>query len=188
MFDKVLIAEDHETTNLSVQKTLDDLGIKHADYVFYCDDALTRIKKGMQQNDPYDLLITDLSFEDDHNKQQIQGGAALITAVRKLQPGLKLIVFSAESKIAVVDRLFKDLLINGYVRKARNDAKDLKMAINAVYKNQRYISGNLRRTAQEKNAYEFTEFDIIIISQLSGGTPQKDIPQYLQQHKIRPPD
>ena len=32
MIDKVIIAEDHEFANLSVQKTMDDLKVKQYDY------------------------------------------------------------------------------------------------------------------------------------------------------------
>jgi two-component system capsular synthesis response regulator RcsB len=186
MFKKVLIAEDHESANISVRKTLADLGIVDTDYVFYCDHAMTRIQKALKSDDPYDLLITDLSFEEDHNQQSISGGTELIKAAKTLQPGLKVIVFSAENKTAVIDTLFKDLAINGYVRKARNDAKDLKLAIDSIYKGQTYTSVDLKKAIKEKNSHEFTAFDIKIISLLSTGTPQKDIPLYLQQNNIKP--
>ncbi|KIO78253.1 transcriptional regulator [Pedobacter lusitanus] len=186
MFKKILIAEDHESSNISVQKTLADLGILDAHYVFYCDDALARIQKALNTNDPYDLLLTDLSFEEDHNKQKISGGTALINAVRNLQPDLKIIVFSAENKPAVIDTLFKDLAINAYVRKARNDAKDLKRAIDIISKGGKYISVDLKQTIKEKNSYELTDYDITIISLLSGGVKQKEIPVYLQQNNIKP--
>lgn len=186
MFKKVLIAEDHESANISVQKTLADLGITNAEYVYYCDDALTWMRKSFKNDDPYDLLITDLSFEEDHCKQKISGGLELIKAIREEQPHLKVLVFSAENKPAVIDVLFKELSINGYVRKARNDAKELKTAIHTLYKGSNYISTGLRQTIKEKNSYELTEFDILIISLLSKGMLQKDIPLYLVQHQIKP--
>jgi two-component system capsular synthesis response regulator RcsB len=186
MFERVLIAEDHESTNISVQKTLSDLGVPHTDYVYYCDDALMRIQKGIKENKPYDLLITDLSFEEDHRKQQISDGTLLIKAVKNEQASLKVIVFSGENKTAAIDALFKELNIDGYVRKARHDAKDLRLAIETIYKGKRYLSADLRQAVKEKNSYEFTEFDIIIISLLTNGTPQKDIPIYLHENNIKP--
>ena len=62
MFKNVLIAEDHESASISVQKTLADLGIVRSDYAYYCDDALTRIKKALLGNEPYELLITEVLF------------------------------------------------------------------------------------------------------------------------------
>ncbi|WP_316748088.1 response regulator [Pedobacter gandavensis] len=186
MFKRVLIAEDQESANISVQKTLADLGITNTEYTFYCDDALMLLRKGLQSDQPYDLLITDLSFEEDHRLQKISDGIELARAVKQMQPDLKILVFSAENKAAIVDELFKEIGINGYVRKARHDAKDLKLALDAIYKNKIYLSADLKQTVKEKNAYEFTDFDITIISQLLKGTLQKDIPYYLQENNIKP--
>lgn len=48
MFRKILIAEDHESANLSVQKTLEDYPASATDFAYYCDDALDRIEKSVQ--------------------------------------------------------------------------------------------------------------------------------------------
>jgi DNA-binding NarL/FixJ family response regulator len=185
MINKVLIAEDHESANISVQKTLEDLGISHIDYAYYCDDALIKIKRGKQDDRPYDLLITDLYFEEDR-PQNLSGGAALITAARQVHPDLKILVFSAEGKAATIELLFDKQNIDGYVRKARNDAKELKIAIDQIDKNQRYFPRHLLQLVKQKNTHEFTEFDITIISLLARGIRQKDIPAHLKNHQIRP--
>ncbi len=186
MFKKVLIAEDHETTSISIRKTMDDLGIAKTEYTYYCDDALMLIQKNATTEEPFDLLITDLSFEEDHRKQKLAGGMELVEAVRAIQPNLKVLVFSAENKASVIDTLFKQLKINAFVRKARHDAKDLKLAIETMVKNQPYISATLKHIINQKNAYEFTSFDITIISLLSQGTLQKEIPVYLLENNIKP--
>lgn len=186
MFKRVLIAEDHESTSISVTKTLGDLGIANTAYTFYCDDALMHIRKSINDDQPFDLLITDLSFEEDHREQKIAGGTELISAAKAIHPDLKVLVFSAESKASVVDNLFREIGINAYVRKARNDSKHLKIAIQDIFNNKTYISTDIKLALKQKNAYEFSDFDIIIISLLSKGTLQKDIPAYLQKNKIKP--
>ncbi|MCW3463458.1 response regulator [Chitinophaga nivalis] len=186
MIKKVLIAEDHESANISVQKTLEVRGIADTDYVYYCDDAITKILLALQQHDPYDLLITDLYFEADARAQKVPDGLSLIPAARKIQPDLKILVFSAESKAAVIEMLFDKLGIDGYVRKARNDAKELNAAMEMIAEHQRYFPRHLTQIIRQKNVYDFTEYDITIISLLADGMRQKDIPDYLQQNNIRP--
>lgn len=186
MFKKVLIAEDHEIANISVQKTLEDLGIKGSKYVYYCDHAFTWMLNALKSGEPYDLLITDLFFEEDDFQQKLTDGRALIKAIKKEQPGLKVIVFSAESKAAVIDALFNEFGIDAYVRKARKDAQALKQAITTVYRGAKYMPSDLRQSIKEKNSHEFSSFDITIITLLSKGVLQKDIPYYLQQHQIKP--
>lgn len=186
MINKVLIAEDHESANISVQKTLEEMEIAEVDYAYYCDDALQKIKLAIEHNRSYDLLITDLYFEEDGQTQNIIDGTALIAAARQEQPELKVLVFSAESKVAIIQSLFDKYHIDGYVRKARNDAKELKLALDCIANNQRYFPRHLLQLIKQKNSYEFTEFDITIISLLAEGVRQNKIPEHLQQKQIRP--
>lgn len=186
MFKKILIAEDHESSSISVQKTLEDLNISNADYAYYCDDALAKVKKSIRENNLYDLLITDLSFEEDHHKQDIKDGKELILKIRELVPDLKVIVFSGEHKSGIIDSLFNEYQINGFVRKARNDSKELKKAIASVYINENYLSLDLKQEVKKLNNYEFTSYDITLVSLLSQGVLQKNIPTYLQNNNIRP--
>ncbi|WP_223557827.1 response regulator [Chryseobacterium lathyri] len=186
MFKKILIAEDHESSSISVQKTLEDLHIFHADYVYYCDDAVAKVKKSIRENDLYDLLITDLSFDEDHREQNIKEGKELIREARELIPNLKVIVFSGEHKSGVIDSLFNEYNINGFVRKARNDSKELKKAIASVYVNENYLPLDLKQEVKKLNSYEFASYDITLVSLLSQGVLQKNIPTYLQNNNIKP--
>lgn len=186
MIDKVIIAEDHESSNLSIVKTIEDLHIRQSDYVFYCDDALSKIQLAIQKGAPYDLLITDLLFEDDGTIQKIGNGFDLIRSVRTVQPGIMILVFSGEDRPAIIDKLFKKYEVDAYVRKARHDVKELKLAFDALSKGQQYYPRALAQLVKQSNAYEFTEFDINIIRLLSEGYQQKEIPVYLKQHNIKP--
>jgi two-component system capsular synthesis response regulator RcsB len=186
MIDKVIIAEDHESANLSLQRTIEEFRVQHIDHVFYCDDALNRIRLAKQKGDPYDLLITDLYFEADGIAQKIAGGFELIQSVREIQPDIMILVFSSENRPATIDMLFKNYEIDAYVRKARNDAKELKAAFDVLSKGQRYQPRSLVTSIRQSNAYEFTDFDINIIRLLSQGFQQNEIPVYLKQHGVKP--
>ncbi|MBB5395082.1 DNA-binding NarL/FixJ family response regulator [Mucilaginibacter sp. AK015] len=187
MFKSVLIVEDHESANISVQKTVTDLGISRKLYAYYCDDALMQIRKAEQAGDPFELMITDLSFEEDKDrKQQLPDGRALIRAVRDIQPALKVLVFSAESRPAVVSDLFTRYGIDGYVRKARRDAQELRLAIEDLFKHKQHIPAEFRQELRQHNAHAFSAYDVTILRQLSGGKLQKEIPAYLQANGITP--
>lgn len=185
MFSKILIAEDHESSNFSVQKVLEELRITNVDHVDYCDDAFSYLKKSLEFV-PYEVLITDLSFEEDHRKQLIKNGRELIKSCRDLYPELKVIVFSAEHRLGVIDLLFSELNINAFVRKARSDSKELKKAIEAIYNNETYISHDLKLPVKSINTLEFSNYDIILLQLLSDGILQKNIPQILQERDIHP--
>src|SRR5690606_33488305 len=65
-------------------------------------------------------------------------------------------------------------------------AQHLKEALQAVYGQKTYLSPDVKQQVSDKNAHEFTHFDITIITLLSQGILQKDIPYYLRQKNIRP--
>ena len=186
MFNSVLIAEDHQIANHSLQKSIRELGITDVDYAYYCDHALAFIYKRIATGQPYDLLITDLSFEADGHPQQLTDGEALIVAALAAQPNLKILVFSAEQRPAIIHGLYQKLNIDGYVRKARRDAEQLILAIEAISKNKRYYSPGFLDGKRQPNAHAFSTYDTTIILQLAKGTLQKEIPAYLRQNQIQP--
>ena len=186
MIRKVLIAEDHQSANISLQKTLNELNIIDVDIAYYCDDAIQKIESHCKFEKPFDLLITDLHFEADKRKQKITGGIALIVEARKVQPNLKILVFSAEGNPGAINILFKTHEIDGYVRKARRDAEELAIAIKEISQNKKHIPSHLTQVVRQQHSYQFTDYDITLINLLANGILQKNIPYYLQQNNIRP--
>lgn len=93
MFKKVLVAEDLDSISITIVQVLEDLKIPCIDHVKYCDDALIKIRKAIIDNDPYDLLISDLSFKSDHRKVNISSGEKLIEAINEFQPSIKNRIF-----------------------------------------------------------------------------------------------
>lgn len=186
MFKKVLIVEDHEIVNISIQRTLAEVGIQNVKYVYYCDDALTWVSRALQDDEPYDLLVTDLSFEEDHNTQHITTGMELIKAIKAIQPTIKVLVFSGESRTSVIDHLFSKYGINAYVRKARRDAQHLKEAFVRINEDTPYTSVDIKRSINGTNSFEFTSVDVEILKLLAAGILQKEIPEHLRLKDIRP--
>lgn len=186
MFNKVLIAEDIENSSLGVTKTLELLEINNIDSVFYCDDAWNKIQKAESENSPYDLLITDLSFIEDHKRQKLKNGDDLIQTIRKTNQNLKILVFSGENRAWIIGELFQYYNINGYVSKGRDDSKELKNALKTISEGDIYLAQTMRNAIRENNNYEFTKFDKMILTQLANGLNQKEISKYLKDINFSP--
>ncbi len=186
MFKKVLVAEDHEIVNKGVITTLTDLDIAKIDAVQYCDDALLKIRKAILDQKPYELLITDLSFNKDHRNQKIHSGEDLIATLKDVQPNLKIIVFSIKNQLQKVRSLVQNYNINAYVCKGRRGSKELAEAIQAVHHNKSYLSPQVNLALSSKSHLEIDNFDINLVHHLSEGLSQETISELLKANKISP--
>jgi DNA-binding NarL/FixJ family response regulator len=184
-FERILIAEDQDVANLSLRLTLEALQLPPAQHAYYCEHALNFLTKAVGEQQPYDLLITDLYFEAKDGKQ-LPDGQALINSAKAQQPGLKILVFSAENRPALIRSLYEDLHIDGFVRKARGDAQELKSAIEHLEDGRRYYTREFRSLAAPQNQHTFTDHDKAVIRLIAEGVPLKDIPAWLETNEMRP--
>ena len=182
MFKKVLIAEDKDYINIGVRSELEKIGVKEIEYVQYCDEALLKLKSAQLKNEPFDLLISDLSFDEDFNEQKIVSGDQLIKNVRNDFPDMKIVVFSVEDKPYTIQTLFNEYNINAYVWKSREGLRELKRAIQFIESSDSiYISPELSGILSTNNSVEITEYDIFLIECLSQGLLQGQISKKLKE-------
>ena len=187
MFKKVLIAEDLDAISLGIEQVLKDLDIVDFQHSKYCDEAFLKIRAAITKNEPYDLLISDLSFKTDHREVKIINGDELVQKVRELQRDIKIITYSVEDKSYRIKSLFDNAEIDAFVLKGLNSIEELKKAIHITStSNQKFISPEVASALQEKNNFEIDDLDIQILKHLSSGTPQDEIIQIFKDLGIKP--
>ncbi|WP_366183612.1 response regulator [Flavobacterium ovatum] len=187
MFTKVLIADDIDFNDVGAAQILNELEVLEVQYAKYCDEALLKIKKAHQDNNPFQLLISDLSFKADHQVNKLNSGEELIQAVKELFPEIKIIAFSIEDRPHKIKGLFDDLNIDGYVLKGRNTIYDLKVAVQKTFNNEPdNISPELLYLMQDKTTSEINQYDIVLLKKLSLGISQEGMEAVLKQEGITP--
>jgi two-component system capsular synthesis response regulator RcsB len=187
MFKKVLIVDDIDFNDIAAVQVLEELEVPEIVFSKYCDDALLKIKKAYKDNEPYQLLISDLSFKVDHNENTLNSGEELIAAVKQLFPEIKIIAFSIEDKSYRIKSLFDKYKINGFVMKGRNSIAELKKAVKTVYlDSQKYLSPELNYILQDKTVNEIDNYDIQLIKYLSMGVTQENMEFTLKEAGITP--
>lgn len=181
MFTKVLVADDIDLNNIAAIQALHELGVPQMDYAKYCDEALLKIKKAHADQQPYQLLISDLSFKADHRERKLTSGEALITAVKQQFPEIKIIAFSIEDRSYRIRSLFEQLHIDGYVMKDRNSIPELKKAIVKAYssdtKNQ---SQEIAQLLKQKTINEIDQYDIHLLETLCQGIAQDSMEDHFK--------
>lgn len=187
MFKRVLVAEDIDSINIAVIQALHQLKVAHIDQVKYCDDALLKIKKALNSGEPYDLFITDLSFEPDHREVILTSGDEAISHIRSLQPELKIIVYSIEDKGFKIKTLLEKYKVNAYVQKGRNSITQLNEAVLQLSQsNEVYLSPTVKHVLRDKSTQEIDDFDLELIKQLSLGVTQDALEQRFKDLGITP--
>ena len=63
----------------------------------------------VKENDPFQLIISDLSFAADYKKVKITSGEKLIEEILKIQTDIYILVYSVEDKSFVIKGLFDKL-------------------------------------------------------------------------------
>jgi two-component system, NarL family, captular synthesis response regulator RcsB len=187
MFQKVLIVDDIDFNDIAAAQALRDLGVLQIDCAKYCDEALLKIKNADRENNPYQLLISDLSFKEDHRTESLKSGEALVAKVRELFPAMKVIVFSIEDKSYRIKSLFEKFDIAGYVIKGRNSMTQLKKAVQIIFDTkEKFLSPELNYILQDKTIQEIDNYDIELIKQLSYGIPQESMDAKFLELGIKP--
>jgi hypothetical protein len=116
----------------------------------YCDDAFT---SKSSDNDPYDLLISDLSFKNRSSwKTDLTCGDELIEAVKKVQPIIKTIVFLNRDKSYRIKSLFNNLGLMPMFQKEET-VPELQNAVETIYR-KRWESDCVTYTTNDKSLHE----------------------------------
>lgn len=186
MFKKVLIAEDFDSINIAVKQTLEQLGVEEIHYAKYCDDALLKYKKALKDNEPFDLLISDLSFVSDYRTVEIPSGEKLIEGIKNLNSDVKIIVYSVEDKSYTIKTLFKEQNIDAFVHKGRNSISQLKTAIESLLYDKEFISPELAHILQGKSTNEIDNYDIELLTQLASGVSLEEMEPLFKKLNITP--
>ncbi|WP_282080495.1 response regulator [Aquimarina algiphila] len=187
MFTKVLVAEDYEIANQGIIKILNDkIGIHNIQEAKYCDDAYLKFRKAYNDKEAFELLITDLSFREDHKIQTRASGIDLIKDIRSVQPDIKVIVYSQENRPDKINMLFEKLDINGYVCKGQHAIKELIACVNGVYKNNTVRPPELTNNTAINTMIHLDDLDMMLLEELSQGFTKKEIRTKLKKQKISP--
>lgn len=186
MFKKVLVAEDMDSINHAVASVLQELGIHKIEHAQYCDKAWLLAKKALLEEEPFDLLICDLSFKNDHHKDKIKSGKELIALLKQEDPHLKIMVNSVEDHPQTVKTLWDSGNIEGYVCKDRHGMKDLREAILKLNNGEKYNSEAIHKALKQENLFMLNEFETNLLNFIAHGLTQDEIQEKLKEMHISP--
>lgn len=184
MYSKIIIAEDLASINEGIAQLSKKLGISNITQVQYCDEAYLKVKKAINDKQPYELLITDLSFKASHREENYTKGEELIAALKAKHTHLKIIVFSIEDRPTKIKNLM-NMGIDAYVCKDRTGLKELEEAIKETWSGNIYLSPQIANK-MGNDQLEIDDFDIKLLNYLAEGYSQEEISKLFKSKNISP--
>jgi DNA-binding NarL/FixJ family response regulator len=186
MDTKILMVDSFDCVSSSVGHILKKNSVIETDYVNYCDDAYLKIKRAIYDKSPYHLLICDLNFKKDSRNTKLNSGEELITAIKKLQPDINIIVFSEEMKSFRIRSLLKKFEINAFVHKRNDNIIVLEKAIEAVFVEE--IKKPLLKfeDISQNTLVDLKEYELLILKLISNGYKLDKISSELKKLELKP--
>lgn len=186
MIHKVLIAEDIDSINEGLGKHLRETFGVEIVQAKYCDEAYLKIKRAILDEDPFDLLITDLSFKEDHRNTNLKDGEMLVAKLREEGIAIKTIMYSIEDRPYKLKNLVNKLNLDAFVTKGRNSINEMTQILTDMMNGREVSTLNNDVHLSEEEVMNIDEYDVALLSRLSEGLSQEEIGNDFKASGIKP--
>lgn len=104
---KVLNIEDTVLKHIAIARALDKCGVSVVEHAKTGDEGIQMVERSIQENEPYDLIITDMNFPF-QGQDDPQAGKKVIMALRERGIDIPAVVCSTHSyrEPLAVDNIF----------------------------------------------------------------------------------
>ncbi len=154
---KILIVDDHQLIIDGIMSSLKENGNYEIVSSTNCDNAFEKIKEGS-----FDILFTDLSFDNTSLSTKIDGGEGLIKAIRKEEIAIKIAVITGHTETNRVYNVIRNLKPSAYLLKNKCDAIELDFAIKKMMNNDVYYSHEVHQKLIKRACVEIQMDEVAI--------------------------
>ena len=158
---KILIADDHQLVIQGLLCSLKEVGDFEIVTTNNCDDAFHLIKSNLKTN-PFQLLFTDLSFDNSTENTNLEGGEELIKAIRNNEIDIKIAVITGHTETNRVYNVISNLEPNAYLLKSKCDATEIGFAVKQMLGNNKYYTHEIHQKIMRRNIIQIQMDDIAI--------------------------
>ena len=158
---KILIVDDHQITTRGLLYSLGEVGDFEVVTTTDCDDAFQLIKAS-EKSAPFQILFTDLSFDNNTKETKLKGGEALIKAIRTNGIEIKVVVITGRTEIYRGYNVISNLKPNAYLLKSYCDAEEIGVAIQKILENEYYYSYKIHQKIMRTKIAQIKLDDVAI--------------------------
>ena len=158
---RILIADDHQLVIQGIQCSLREIGDFDVVTTNNCDDAFQLIKTH-QNNNPFHILFTDLSFDNSTENTNLDGGEELIKAIRNNEFDIEIGVITGHTETNRVYNVISNLNPNAYLLKSKCDATEIGFAISKMLAGDKYYTHEIHQKIMKRNIIQIQMDDVAI--------------------------
>ena len=158
---RILIADDHQLVIQGIVCSLKEVGDFDVVATNNCDDAFQLIKSNQNTN-PFQLLFTDLSFDNSTEDTNLDGGEELIKAIRNNEFDIKIAVITGHTETNRVYNVISNLNPNAYLLKSKCDATEIGFAVQKMLANDYYYTHEIHQKIMKRNIIQIQMDDVAI--------------------------
>ncbi|MFK8058578.1 MAG: response regulator transcription factor [Polaribacter sp.] len=158
---KILIVDDHQLVIQGILCSLKEVGDFDVVTTNNCDDAFNLIKTH-QNNNPFQLLFTDLSFDNSTEDTLIDGGEELIKAIRNNEFDIKIAVITGHTETNRVYNVISNLNPNAYLLKSKCNATEIGFAVQKMLVNDYYYTHEIHQKIMRRNIIQIQMDEVAI--------------------------
>ncbi|MGG6229763.1 response regulator [Tenacibaculum sp. SDUM215027] len=158
---KILLVDDHQLILegiLSYLKGIDGLEIETANS---CDEAFSLIKSSLSKN-PFHIVFTDLSFDNQNQNVVLDGGESFIKSILKEKIPIKVGVITGHSETNRIFNVIHNLNPSAYILKGKCSTDELTFAIQKMLKGEVYYTHEIHQKLLKRALVEIQMDDIAI--------------------------
>lgn len=158
---RILIVDDHQLIIQGILTSLNKIGNFDVVTTTTCDDAFKLLKNSLNTN-PFQLLFTDLSFDNSTTNTNLDGGEELIKAIRNSKINVKIAVITGHTETNRVYNVISNLNPNAYLLKSKCDATEIGFAIQKMLVNDYYYTHEIHQKLMKRNIIQIQMDDVAI--------------------------
>jgi two-component system capsular synthesis response regulator RcsB len=158
---RILIVDDHQLVIKGILCSLKEVGDFDVVTTNNCDDAFSLIKADINSN-PFQLLFTDLSFDNITDQSILQGGEELIKAIIHNEIDIKIGVITGHTETNRVYNVISNLKPNSYLLKSKCNAAEIGFAIQKMLVGEYYYTHEIHQKIMYRNIVKIQMDDIAI--------------------------
>ncbi|MBL4604291.1 MAG: response regulator transcription factor [Flavobacteriaceae bacterium] len=158
---KVLVVDDHKLMLEGICNALGQFSNYETTCLSTCDAAYTAIKE-VEATEPFHVLFTDLSFDNQTSETILDDGEALISKLKKEGISIKTGVISGHSETNRIFNVVNNLNPDAYILKSHCSGDELNFAIQQMMKGYSFYTHEVHQKIQKRKVVHILMDDIAL--------------------------